>query len=227
MLSSRENHDDRPPARTAILISGRGSNMEAIVAAAREPDYPAEIVLVLSNRPDAAGLAWATGEGIATETVDHSSFQTREDFDAALSTALNAANVELVVLAGFMRRLGPEFVNDWRGRLINIHPSLLPSFRGLDVHNRMLEAGVRVAGCTTHFVEPDVDAGAIIAQAAVPVDPSDDAEALSARILRQEHRIYPETVAAVASGRCRLEGGRAVWSARRVFSDETDALQVL
>ncbi len=219
--------ENRPAVRTAILISGRGSNMQSIVAAARAPDYPAEVAIVLSNRPEAAGLTWAHEQGLATASIDHTGYATRDLFDTALTSKLVDSGIELVVLAGFMRRLSVEFVNRWRGRLINIHPSLLPAFRGLDVHTRMLEAGVRVAGCTVHFVEPEIDAGAIIAQAAVPVDPSDDAEALAARILRQEHRIYPEAVAAVASGRCRLQAGRTVWSDRRVFSDQTDALQVL
>lgn len=199
--------------RTAILISGRGSNMQAILStAAADPGYPADIALVVANRPNAAGLAHAAELGIATEAIDHTGFDTREAFDRAVSDALAAHAIELVVLAGFMRRLSPDFVDAWRGRLINIHPSLLPAFRGLDVHQRMLDAGVRIAGCTVHFVEPEVDAGAIIAQAAVPVLVDDTPETLAARILTEEHVIYPAAVADVASGRCRLRDGRAMWT---------------
>ena len=155
--------------RTAILISGRGSNMQALAAAARAADYPAEIVLVISNRPDAAGLQWAKANGLATLVIDHKAHASRAAFEGALQQALDAANVELIALAGFMRLMTPDFVEHWRDRMINIHPSLLPSFRGLHTHERALEAGVRIAGCTVHFVRTETDTGPIIAQAAVPV----------------------------------------------------------
>lgn len=154
---------------TAILISGRGSNMMSLVEASRAPGYPAEIVTVISNRPDAPGIAWAKAQGIATMIIDHKAYATREAFEAELDEALVASKAEIVALAGFMRLMTPDFVGRWQSRMINIHPSLLPSFKGLHTHERALETGVRIAGCTVHYVRPEMDTGPIIAQAAVPV----------------------------------------------------------
>jgi phosphoribosylglycinamide formyltransferase-1 len=187
--------------RTAILISGRGSNMQSLVEAARADDYPAEIVLVLSNRPDAAGLAWAKARGLPTLAIDHKSFPTRDAFEDALQRSLEAAGTELIALAGFMRLMTPAFVERWHDRMINIHPSLLPSFKGLHTHERALAAGVKITGCTVHFVRAEMDEGPIIAQAAVPVLRSDDPAALAARVLAAEHRLYPAALKLVASGR--------------------------
>ena len=199
--------------RIAILISGRGSNMVSLIEAAQAPDYPAEIGLVASNRPDAPGLARAAEAGLATAAVDHRAFSDRAAFERALDAELRRHGVELLVLAGFMRVLTPWFVESWAGRMINIHPSLLPLFRGTHTHAQALAAGVRVHGCTVHFVVPELDAGPIVAQAAVPVLPDDDEDSLSARVLVQEHRIYPAALALVASGRARLDGGRVVFAA--------------
>lgn len=196
--------------RVAILISGRGSNMAALIEAARDPGYPAEIVLVVSNRPDAAGLARAAEAGIAAAAIDHKAFAGRAAFEAALDERLAAARIDLVCLAGFMRLLSPEFVARWRDRLINIHPSLLPAFPGLDTHARALAAGAKIHGCTVHFVRAETDSGPIIAQAAVPVLPDDTPESLVARVLIVEHRLYPEALARVASGRARVDGERVV-----------------
>jgi phosphoribosylglycinamide formyltransferase-1 len=187
--------------RTAILISGRGSNMQSLVEAARADDHPAEIVLVLSNRPDAAGLAWAKARGLPTLAIDHKSFPTRDAFEDALQRSLEAAGTELIALAGFMRLMTPAFVERWHDRMINIHPSLLPSFKGLHTHERALAAGVKITGCTVHFVRAEMDEGPIIAQAAVPVLRSDDPAALAARVLAAEHRLYPAALKLVASGR--------------------------
>ncbi|MBS0238295.1 MAG: phosphoribosylglycinamide formyltransferase [Proteobacteria bacterium] len=186
--------------RTAILISGRGSNMQSLVEAARAANYPAEIVLVASNRPEAPGIGWAEKQGLATTIIDHKQYPSREAFEAHLQTALDAHGVELVALAGFMRLMTPEFVERWRGRMINIHPSLLPSFKGLHTHERALEAGVKIAGCTVHFVRAEMDDGPIIAQAAVPVLPSDSPDTLAARVLAAEHRVYPAALRLVAAG---------------------------
>nr|WP_082613719.1 phosphoribosylglycinamide formyltransferase [Bosea sp. Root483D1] len=197
--------------RTAILISGRGSNMVALIEAARAADFPAEIVLVAANLPDAGGLERAAASGIATAAVDHRPFgKDREAFERALDEVLQAHRIELIVLAGFMRVLTPWFVTRWQGRLINIHPSLLPDFRGTHTHARALEAGVAEHGCTVHFVVPELDAGPTILQAKVPVLPGDDEASLSARVLEQEHRIYPQGLALVASGAARLENAAAV-----------------
>lgn len=187
--------------RVAILISGRGSNMQALVEAAKAPDYPAEIVLVLSNRPDAAGLVWAESQGIATTIVDHKRFKKdREAFEKAIQVELDKARAELVCLAGFMRLLTPWFIDRWHNRLINIHPSLLPSFKGLDTHARALETGVKLHGCTVHFVRPDMDAGPIIAQKAVPVRDDDDPDSLAERVLAEEHALYPHALAEIVRG---------------------------
>lgn len=194
--------------RVAVLISGRGSNMKALIDAAKEDAYPAEIVLVVSNVPGAGGLALAAAAGVPTRTIDRRSFgkgaSGKDAFEAALSAALKDARAELVCLAGFMRLLGAGFVAEWSGRLINIHPSLLPAFKGLDVHAEMLRAGVKIAGCTVHFVSAEMDAGPIIGQAAAPVLSDDTPDSLAARILEQEHRLYPECVRRLATGEARL-----------------------
>jgi phosphoribosylglycinamide formyltransferase-1 len=187
--------------RTAILISGRGSNMGALIAAARDPAYPAEIVLVLSNQPDAGGLESARAAGIAAGAIDHRSFgRDRASHEAAIDSALRAADVEIVCLAGYMRLLTPFLVEAWQGRMLNIHPSLLPSFPGLHTHARALQAGVKLHGCTVHLVTAEMDSGPILAQAAVPVLAGDTEADLAARVLRQEHAIYPAALAAVAAG---------------------------
>ena len=209
--------------RVAVLISGRGSNMQALLAAARQPGFPAEIVLVLANDPGAAGLVVARDAGVPADGIEHRGFASREDFEAAIEQRLLKAEIDLVCLAGFMRVLGPGFVGRWTGRMINIHPSLLPVFRGLHTHARALEAGVRIHGCTVHYVVPEVDAGPIIAQAAVPVLPDDTPESLGARVLAQEHRLYPHALALVASGAARLEGG---WVALRATTGADRALVV-
>jgi phosphoribosylglycinamide formyltransferase 1 len=200
--------------RVAILISGRGSNMVSLIEAARAPDYPAEIVLVLSNRPDAAGLDRAREAGIPARALDHKAFPDRAGFDAALQAELEGAGIELIVLAGFMRILTDAFVEAWAGRMINIHPSLLPLFKGTHTHERALEAGVRLHGCTVHYVVPELDAGPIVAQAAVPVLPDDDADTLAARVIVQEHRLYPAALAVIAGGGAVLEEGRVRFTER-------------
>ena len=199
--------------RTAVLISGRGSNLQALLAAARDPAYPADIVLVVSNRPAAPGLALARDAGVTALAIDHKGFATRADFDAGLDRTLRLHGVELVACAGFMRILTAEFLRAWEGRIINIHPALLPLYKGLDTHARALADGVRVHGCTAHFVVPEIDSGPIIAQAAVPVLSDDSAESLAARVLEAEHRLYPMAIALVASGQARLEGAAAVIAA--------------
>jgi phosphoribosylglycinamide formyltransferase-1 len=203
--------------KVGILISGRGSNMQALIDACRMPKFPAEIALVLSNEAAAAGLARAKEAGIATRVIDHRGFgKDRAKFEEALTAALAAAGVEFVCLAGFMRLLTETFVGHWRDRLINIHPSLLPAFRGLDTHKRALEAGVRLHGCTVHFVRAAMDDGPIIVQAAVPVLDGDDAAKLAARVLAAEHRCYPlalklaaEKRLRVANERCLIDGAPA------------------
>jgi phosphoribosylglycinamide formyltransferase-1 len=186
--------------RVGVLISGRGSNLASLIEAAREPGYPAEIVLVLSNKADALGLVRAKEAGIATRVISHKGFASREDFDAAITGALKGARVDLVCNAGFMRLHSASFVRAWSGRQLNIHPSLLPAFRGLHPQAQALTAGVRLSGATVHFVSEEMDAGPIIAQGAVPVLPGDTEEALSARILAMEHRLYPLALRLVASG---------------------------
>ncbi|HTZ02155.1 MAG TPA: phosphoribosylglycinamide formyltransferase [Xanthobacteraceae bacterium] len=191
--------------RVAVLISGRGSNMMALIAAAAAEDYPAEIVLVLSNRLEAAGLERAREAGIATAVIDHRHFGgDREAFERALDAELDARQVELVCLAGFMRLFTPFFVERWRGRLINIHPALLPQFKGLDTHRRALQAGVERHGATVHFVVPETDAGPVILQDSVPVRAGDTEETLAARVLEVEHRIYPQALRLVAEGRVKF-----------------------
>jgi phosphoribosylglycinamide formyltransferase 1 len=196
--------------KTAILISGRGSNMAALIEAARRDGFPAEIALVISNNPTAAGLAIAAEAGIATATIDHREFDSRAEFDTAVDTVLKETGIELVCLAGFMLLLGPAFVDTWRNRLINIHPSLLPAFGGVRSHERALAAGVRIHGATVHFVREGMDEGPIIAQAAVPVLEGDTAETLAERVLAVEHRLYPAALEWVASGRARIVAEKVV-----------------
>ncbi|MDY0012705.1 MAG: phosphoribosylglycinamide formyltransferase [Rhodocyclaceae bacterium] len=198
-----------------ILISGRGSNMEAILGAALPG---ARVAAVISNRPDAAGLAYARERGVATQVVDHKAFPDRASFDAALAQAIDGHRADLVVLAGFMRVLTPAFVDRYAGRLLNIHPSLLPAFPGLHTHRRALEAGVRVHGATVHFVTSELDCGPVVIQAVVPVLPDDDEATLAARVLAQEHRIYPQAVRWFVDGRLTLEDGRRVRVAEEPLS---------
>ncbi len=197
--------------RVAVLISGRGSNMAALVAAAQEPAYPAQIALVLSNRPDAAGLAHAAKHGIATAIVDHTRFgKDREAFEYTLQGELEAGRIDLLCLAGFMRILTPWFVRQWEGRMINIHPALLPAFKGLDTHARALEAGVKIHGASVHFVVAEMDSGPIIAQGAVVVRDDDTADSLAARVLAVEHKLYPLALRLLAEGRTRILGNRVL-----------------
>ena len=197
-----------------VLISGRGSNLEALLHAAREEHWATALgtsfVAVISNRPDAAGLAIAARHGVPSAVVDHRLYASRESFDEALAAEIDAYRPAFVVLAGFMRVLGPAFVQHYAGRLINIHPSLLPAFPGLRTHEQALAAGVRIHGATVHFVTEQVDSGGIIAQAAVPVGPDDDAATLAARVLAQEHRLLPQALRLVIDGRVRFEAGRVV-----------------
>jgi len=199
-------------ARTAILISGRGSNMAALIAACRAPDFPAEIALVFSNVETAEGLKIAAAAGVATKVISHKVFASREEFDAAIDAALTAAKIDLVCEAGFMRIHSEDFVRKWEGRMLNIHPSLLPAFKGVKVQQQALDAGVKISGCTVHFMVPELDSGPIIAQAAVPVLDGDTAQTLAARILIEEHKLYPAALRLVAEGKVRLENGRAVFA---------------
>ncbi len=194
----------------AVMISGRGSNMAALIEACTDPEFPAEIVLVLSNREDAKGLETAAAAGIATKVIDYRGKGSRKAFEDAAIEALEDAGADYVCLAGFMRLLSAHFVERWRDRLINIHPSLLPAFPGLNTHERALQAGVRITGCTVHFVRAEMDNGPIIAQVAVPVSDRDTAETLSARVLRYAHQVYPLALALVASGKARLAGERVI-----------------
>lgn len=194
--------------KLGVMISGRGSNLQALAAACAAPDFPAEIALVLSNNGNAGGLDIAREAGIATTVIDHRGFDDRDAFDDTLDAKLSEAGVQLACLAGFMRLLGDRFVARWRDRLINIHPSLLPAFKGLNVHERMLETGVRIAGCTVHFVRPEMDDGPIITQAAVTVLADDTPAILAARIRLAEHKIYPQAVRLIAEGRTRVSGER-------------------
>lgn len=195
--------------RVGVLISGSGSNLQALIDAASDPAYPAEIALVISNKADAFGLKRAEQAGIATKVFDHKAYPDRASFDEAMNAVLRDAGCEIVCLAGFMRILSTGFVEAWSGRMLNIHPSLLPCFKGLHPQQQALDAGVKVAGCTVHLVTPDLDDGPILEQATVPVLDSDDEAALSARILEQEHRIYPKGLALLAGGSVRIEGRRA------------------
>jgi len=197
--------------RVAVLISGRGSNMASLIEAAKAPDYPAEIALVVSNRPDAAGLELARKVGVPSTVVDHRPHgKDRAAFERVLQQALDEQHIELICLGGFMRLFTADFVLHWHGRMLNIHPALLPSFPGLDPHGQALRAGVRISGATVHFVIPETDAGPIIAQAAVPVREGDTADMLAARVLAVEHRIYPLALKLVAQGRVQIMDGRCV-----------------
>ena len=196
--------------RVGVLISGRGSNLGALIEACKAPDYAAKIVLVISNIPSAQGLLRAESALIPALVINHKDFATREKFDAALDTALNEAGVELLCNAGFMRLHSEGFVARWRNRHLNVHPSLLPAFRGLHSHARVLEAGATITGCTVHFVRPEMDTGPIVAQAAVPVLPDDTPESLGARVLDAEHRLYPHALRLVASGEVRVEDEHVV-----------------
>ena len=195
--------------KVGVLISGRGSNLQALIEAAADPAFPAEIVLVVANQGDAGGLARARAVGIRSETINHRAFNAKQGFEASIDATLRGAGVELVCLAGFMRILSPWFVERWRDRLINIHPSLLPAFKGLDTHERVLATGARFTGCTVHFVRPDVDDGPIIVQAVVPVMPGDTPDTLAARVLGAEHRCYPLAVRLIAEGRVQIRDDRA------------------
>jgi len=193
--------------RIVILISGRGSNLRSIVETCRAEAWPARIAAVISNRADAAGLEYAAREGIATEVVDHRAFAERAAFDAALARAVDRHAADVVALAGFMRILGAAFVARYAGRIVNVHPSLLPAFTGLDTHRRAIEAGCKLAGATVHFVTPELDHGPIIAQAVVPVLADDDAAALAARVLAREHLLYPRALRWLVEDSLRVEGG--------------------
>jgi phosphoribosylglycinamide formyltransferase-1 len=196
--------------RVGVLISGRGSNLQALIEAAKAPDYPAELALVISNIPDVQGLERAEAAGIPARVVDHKTFATRQDFEAMLDEALRGAGVELLCNAGFMRLLTEGFVTRWLNRHLNIHPSLLPAFKGLNTHSRVLDAGTKITGCTVHFVRAVMDDGPIVAQAAVPVAPDDTEDSLAARVLEAEHKLYPHALRLVASGTIRVEGEHVV-----------------
>lgn len=200
-----------PKKRVGILISGRGSNMRSLVEASREADCPYEVVVVIANRPDAAGLAFAKAQNIPALGLDHTRYESREHFEGQLHTVLTASKVELVACAGFMRLMTPEFVEKWRDRMLNIHPSLLPAFKGLHTHEKSIAAGVRISGCTVHLVRPAMDEGPILGQAAVPVAVDDTADTLAARILEAEHKLYPRVLAAFASGKISIVDERVSW----------------
>ena len=200
--------------KIAVLISGRGSNLQALIDAANQPGWPAEIVLVISNVAGAQGLERAKAAGIPTTVINHKDFEDRETFDASMTEAIEKSaagnGAELVCLAGFRRLLSTHFIDHWRDRLINIHPSLLPAFKGLEVHQRVLDAGEEFSGCTVHFVRPEMDTGPILLQTKVPVQPGDAADTLAARVLEQEHVIYPEAVRLIAEGRVKVDGELAL-----------------
>lgn len=193
--------------RTAILISGRGSNMRSLIAAAADPAFPAQIVLVISNIESAEGLNHAAAAGIATKVIPHKAFSSREAFDAAIDAALREANVEIVCLAGFMRILSDWFARKWEGRLLNIHPSLLPAYKGVHVHERVIAASEKKSGCTVHLVVPELDAGPIVAQASVPVERNDTPDTLAVRVLVEEHKLYPAALKIVADGLAKKKNG--------------------
>ena len=205
--------------RTVVLISGRGSNMTALIAAAADPTYPAEIVGVISDRANAAGLGIAQSRGIATKVIQRADHASKDAFDAAIDVALTGFGAEIVALAGYMRILGRGLVEKWQGRMVNIHPALLPAFKGLDTHARAIRAGVRIHGCSVHFVTPEMDEGPIIAQAAVPVMVGDNEDTLAARVLKVEHRIYPLALGLVAEGKASMEKGHTVLAH---FADDAD-----
>jgi phosphoribosylglycinamide formyltransferase-1 len=194
--------------RVGVLISGRGTNLQALIDASADPAAPAEVALVISSQGDAPGLARARAAGIRSEVINHRAFNAKQGFEASMDAALRAARIDLVCLAGFMRILTPWFVERWRDRLINIHPSLLPAFKGLDTHARVLAAGARFSGCTVHFVRAEMDDGPIIVQAVAPVMPGDTPDGLAARVLGLEHRCYPLAVQLIAEGRVRVRNER-------------------
>lgn len=196
--------------RVGILISGRGSNMQALVKAMRQPGFPAEPVVVLSNRPDAEGLEWARAQGIPAPSIDHKAYANRMAFEARVHQALLDAKVDLICNAGFMRMLTGGFVDRWLNRHLNIHPSLLPAFPGLQTHQRVLDQGALITGCSVHFIRTEMDAGPIVAQTAVPVMPDDTADTLAARVLAAEHKLYPHALHLVASGAVTVAGERVV-----------------
>jgi phosphoribosylglycinamide formyltransferase-1 len=208
--------------RVAVLISGRGTNMARLVEAADDPGFPAEIAAVISDMPDAPGLQFAASRGIRAVSIARSDFAGKAEHEGAVEAELAASAADIVCLAGYMRMLSPGFVAKWQGRMINIHPALLPSFKGLDTHRRALEAGVRIHGCTVHFVTPEMDDGPIIAQAAVPVLLGDDEARLAVRVLKAEHQLYPLALRLVAEGKARTEGGRTVLSG--LHEDEKQGL---
>jgi phosphoribosylglycinamide formyltransferase-1 len=211
--------------RVAVLISGRGSNLKALLDTCLTPGFPAEIVAVISNRPEAAGLKHAQAMGVPAIALDHKAHDSREDFDDALHEALRIAGAEFICLAGYMRLLTTGFIARWADRIINIHPSLLPAFRGLQAHEQAIAAGVKLAGCTVHIVRAEVDSGPIIAQAAVPVLNSDDAASLAARVLEAEHKIYPLALKLIAEQRVRIVGDKAFIDG--IVDDETAAGQLI
>ena len=197
--------------RVAVLISGRGSNMAALIEAAKAKDYPAEIVLVVSNRPEAGGLLVARAAGIATETVDHTKFSgDRNRFEHEIQSLLEKYRIEIICLAGFMRLLTADFLERWQWRILNIHPALLPDFKGLDTHKRVIDAGVKIHGATVHFVVPELDSGPVIAQGAINVRPGDSEEALAVRVLKVEHRIYPLALKLVAEDRVQIKNNHTL-----------------
>ena len=211
----------KPALGLVVLISGRGSNLRAIADAIAAGTLSAKILLVLCNRPDAPGLALAAERGLATAVVDHQTFENRGAFDRALQQRVAEANPDLVVLAGFMRLLGRDFVTHYGGRLVNIHPSLLPAYPGLDTHRRVLAAGDKQHGCSVHYVTPKVDAGPVIQQLAVPVLADDDETSLAQRLLRAEHQLYPETLALIAEGRVQLKNDQVFLDGRAITSEES------
>ena len=196
--------------KLGVLISGRGSNLQALIDACANASYPAEIVTVISNRPDAKGLARARAANIATQVIEHTAYGDRESFDRDVDAALQAAGAQLICLAGFMRLLSAWFVDQWPDRIVNIHPSLLPAFKGTDSHAQALAAGVKLSGCSVHFVRSEMDAGPIVMQAAVPVLPGDNEDSLAARVLAAEHQCYPRAVRLIAENRVIVEDGRVV-----------------
>jgi phosphoribosylglycinamide formyltransferase-1 len=199
-----------PRLKLGVLISGRGSNLQALIASCADPCFPAEIVIVVSNKSDAKGLDHARAAGIATAVVEHGGYRNRESFDRAVHDVLVGEGAELVCLAGFMRLLSSWFVETWHDRIVNIHPSLLPSFKGIDAHAQAIAAGAKLSGCTVHIVRAEMDAGPILVQAAVPVLPGDDEDSLAARILTMEHKCYPLAVKLIAEGRVQIDGDTAI-----------------
>lgn len=197
--------------RVGVLISGRGSNLQALIDASRARDYPATIACVVSNVAAVDGLRRAEHAGIATHVLPHTGYDSRESFDDAIDEVLRSSKVELVCLAGFMRVLSDKFVQKWRGRLVNVHPSLLPAFKGLNVHRRVIESGARISGCSVHFVVPELDSGPIIAQAAVPVWPGDSPDTLASRTLAAEHKLYPLALRLLAENRVVLDGDQVLY----------------